>query len=52
VTVSSAGLVGEPVLTTSSEGEDVDNFFRDYLVQSYRLGERLRPGTYRVLVGA
>jgi len=52
VTVSSAGLVGEPVLTSGSEGEDVDNFFRDYLVQSYRLGERLRPGRYRVVVGA
>jgi len=52
VVVSSAGLVGEPVLTTSSEGEDVDNFFRDYLVRSYRLGERLRPGRYRVWVGA
>jgi hypothetical protein len=52
VTVSSAGMVGDPVLTSGSEGEDVDNFFRDYLVQSYRLGERLRPGRYRVLVGA
>ena len=52
VTVSSAGLVGEPVLTSGSEGEDADNFFRDYLVQSYRLGERLRPGRYRVVVGA
>lgn len=52
VTVSSTGLVGDPVLTSGSEGEDVDNFFRDYLVQSYRLGERLRPGRYRVLVGA
>lgn len=52
VTVSSAGLVGEPVLTSGSEGEDTDNFFRDYLVQSYRLGERLRPGRYRVVIGA
>jgi hypothetical protein len=52
VTVGSAGLVGDPLLTSGSEGEDVDNFFRDYLVQAYRLGERLRPGRYRVLVGA
>ena len=52
VTVSSAGLVGEPVLTSGSEGEDTDNFFRDYLVQSYRLVERLLPGRYRVVVGA
>jgi hypothetical protein len=52
VTVSSAGIVGDPVLTSGSEGEDVDNFFRDYLVRSYRLGERLLPGQYRVLVGS
>lgn len=51
VTVSSGGIVGDPVLTSTSEGEDVDNFFRDYLVRSYRLGERLLPGRYRVLVG-
>jgi hypothetical protein len=51
VTVSSAGVISDPVLTTTSEGEDVDNFFRDYLIRSYRLGERLLPGRYRVLVG-
>jgi hypothetical protein len=51
VTVSSGGMVGDPVLTTASEGEDVDSFFRDYLLRSYRLGERLLPGRYRVLVG-
>jgi len=52
VVISSAGLVGEPVLTAGSEEEDVDSFFRDYLIRSYRLGERLRPGRYRVWVGA
>jgi hypothetical protein len=52
VVISSAGLVGEPVMTTGSEEEDVDSFFRDYLIRSYRLGERLRPGRYRVWVGA
>lgn len=51
VTVSAAGIVGDPVLTSASEGEDIDNFFRDYLVRSYRLGQRLLPGRYRVLVG-
>ena len=52
VAVGSAGLIGEPFLTSGSEGDEVDGFFRDYLVRSYRLGERLRPGRYRVLVGA
>lgn len=52
VVVGSAGLIGEPVLTSGSGWEEVDNFFRAYLVKSYRLGERLRPGQYRVSVGA
>jgi hypothetical protein len=52
VVISSAGMVGEPVVTIGSEEEDVDSFFRDYLIRSYRLGERLRPGRYRVWVGA
>lgn len=49
--VSSAGLVGDPVLVTGSGWEEVDSFFRSYLVKSFRLGERLSPGRYRVLVG-
>lgn len=52
VVVSSAGIVGEPFITKSSANEEVDEFYRDYLVRSYRLGERLRPGRYRVWVGA
>ena len=52
VVVGTAGVVGDPFLTSGSGGEEVDNFFRSYLVKSYRLGERLRPGRYRVLVGA
>ena len=49
--VSSAGIVGDPVLTSGSGWEDVDAFFRAYLVRALRLGERLSPGRYRVLVG-
>lgn len=49
--VSSAGLVGEPILVTGSGWEEVDSFFRSYLVKSFRLGERLNPGRYRILVG-
>lgn len=55
VAVSSAGIVGDPILMVSSEWEEVDEkvdtFFRTYLVKSFRLGERLSPGRYRVLVG-
>ena len=51
VVVSSAGVVGDLVLTSPSGWEEVDNFFRTYLVKSFRLGERLNPGRYRVLVG-
>jgi len=51
VVISSAGMVGEPVLTTGSGWDDVDIFFRTYLVKIFRLGERLNPGRYRVLVG-
>jgi hypothetical protein len=51
VVISSAGVVGEPVLTSGSGWEEVDTFFRSYLVKTFRLGERLSPGRYRVLVG-
>lgn len=49
--VSSAGLIAEPVLVSGSGWEEVDSFFRSYLVKTFRLGERLSPGQYRVLVG-
>ena len=52
VLVGTAGLIGEPVLTNGSGWDEVDIFFRTYLVKSYRLGERLPPGQYRVSVGA
>jgi hypothetical protein len=49
--VSSAGLIGDPILVTGSGWEEVDAFFRAYLAKTFRLGERLNPGRYRVLVG-
>jgi len=52
VVVEAGGLIGEPILTAGSGWDDVDNFFRTYLVKSYRLGEQLRPGRYRVVIGA
>jgi hypothetical protein len=49
--VSSAGLIGDPVLVSGSGWDEVDSFLRSYLVKTFRLGERLNPGRYRVLVG-
>lgn len=51
VVIGPAGLVGEPLLAIGSGWDEVDAFFRTYLVKIYRLGERLNPGRYRVLVG-
>jgi len=55
VAVASTGVVGDPILMVGSEGEEVDErvdaFFRAYIVKTFRLGERLNPGRYRVLVG-
>lgn len=50
-TVSAAGLVGEPLLVSGSGADEVDSFFRDYLARTFRLGERLAPGVYRVVIG-
>lgn len=51
IVVGSAGLIGLPVLTAGSGGDEVDAALRDYLVKSYHLGERLAPGRYLVSVG-
>jgi hypothetical protein len=52
VIVGPGGLIGDPILTSGSGWDEVDNFFRVYLARSYHLGERLGPGRYRVVVGA
>jgi hypothetical protein len=51
VAISPSGIIGEPILASGSGWEEVDVFFRTYLVKTFRLGERLNPGQYRVLVG-
>lgn len=51
VLVESNGVIGEPLLTSNSGSDQIDSFFRDYLVKTYRLGERLAPGKYAVIVG-
>jgi hypothetical protein len=50
VVVDAAGEVGEPALLVGS-ADDVDVFFRNYLVKEFRIGQRLAPGRYQVLVG-
>ncbi|MBI2511595.1 MAG: hypothetical protein HYV96_06425 [Opitutae bacterium] len=50
-TISAAGLTGEPLLVSGSGADEVDNFFRDYLARTFRLGERLAPGVYRIVIG-
>ncbi|MFZ9747538.1 MAG: hypothetical protein ACO3G4_12995 [Opitutaceae bacterium] len=49
--VDVAGLAGPLVVTESSRVEEVDVHFRRQLRQVFRLGERLAPGVYRVVVG-
>lgn len=51
VAVGPAGLIGDPILTSGSGRDRVDAFFQDYLVKTYRLGARLEPGRYRVMIG-
>lgn len=49
--VNAAGLVGRLSTVVSSGVEEVDGFFENYLVETYRIGQRLPPGFYRVCVG-
>jgi hypothetical protein len=49
--VDAAGLVGPLVIRTRSDVEEVDKFFRNYLGETFRIGERLPPGFYRIVVG-
>ena len=49
--VDVAGLAAPLVVTESSRVEEVDVHFRRQLRQVFRLGERLAPGVYRVVVG-
>lgn len=51
VAIGPAGLVGTPVIMQRSGREEVDRFFQNYLAKTLRLGERLPPGSYRVLAG-
>lgn len=48
--IDAAGLAAPLVVTTSSGVEEIDAYFRAFLTKNYRLGERLEPGFYRVIV--
>jgi len=49
--VDAAGLVGPLVPTARSGVDEVDAYFGRYLADSLRVGQRLAPGFYRVIVG-
>lgn len=48
--IDAAGLASPLVVTSSSGVEEVDTHFRRFLARTYRIGERLSPGFYRVIV--
>lgn len=48
--VDRKGLMGSLALAVSSGSEEGDAFFRRYLADSFRLGNRLEPGLYRVRI--
>jgi hypothetical protein len=48
--VDAAGLVSPLVVTSGSRVDEVDSYFRDFLAQNFRIGERLSPGFYRIIV--
>jgi hypothetical protein len=49
--IDPAGLAAPLLVTTSSRLDEVDLHFRNYLARRYRLGDRLPPGFYHVVVG-
>ena len=48
--VDAAGLAAPLTVTSSSRVEEIDAHFRNYLARRYRIGERLPPGFYRLVV--
>jgi hypothetical protein len=50
VAIDPAGLVGPLSITADSQVEEVNSYFKKYLTQTFRIGERLGPGFYRIVV--
>lgn len=48
--IDAAGLACPLVVTEGSQAEEVDNHFKNYLAETFRLGARLPPGYYRITV--
>jgi len=52
VAVEPTGLVGEPMVTGLGSGfDEVDDYFRAFIVKQFRLGARLPPGFYMLRIG-
>jgi hypothetical protein len=49
--VDAAGLVGPLVPTARSGVDEIDAYFGHYLADTLRVGQRLAPGFYRIVVG-
>jgi hypothetical protein len=49
--VNSAGLAGPLILVERSGAEEVDQHFRAYVTDVYRIGHRFPPGIYRISIG-
>jgi hypothetical protein len=49
--VDAAGLVGPLVPTARSGVDEIDAYFGHYLADTLRVGQRLSPGFYRIVVG-
>ncbi len=48
--VDATGLAAPLTVTSSSRVEEIDAHYRNYLARRYRIGERLPPGFYRLIV--
>lgn len=48
--IDRSGLTSPLVVTEGSRVEEVDLHFKNYLTNSYRIGERFNPGIYRIVV--
>lgn len=48
--IDAVGLAAPLIVTTSSGNEEIDAHFKKYLGKTYRIGERLQPGFYRLIV--
>ena len=48
--IDAVGLAAPLLVTTSSGSEEIDSHFKKYLGKTYRIGERLPPGFYRLIV--